>query len=207
MTLRSFCAVVALIFVVNVPTVHAQCTATITPTTVSVSSIGSSSALSVITGQSCSWTATSDVSWITITFATGAGLGQVQYTVAANPLATSRVGVITVAGHTVTVTQAANSCSYTVMPTTVTVPANGSAATLSVTSGTSCSWSATTTASWITITAGATGSGIGAVSFTVPASTAARTGTLTVAGRTVTVTQGGPAPSAPLPPTNLRIIR
>jgi hypothetical protein len=45
------------------------------------------------------------------------------------------------------------------------------------------------------------------VSFTVPASTAARTGTLTVAGRTVTVTQGGPAPSAPLPPTNLRIIR
>jgi hypothetical protein len=205
MTIRSCCAAVVLIFVVNVPAAHAQCTATVTPTTVSVSSIGSSSALSVITGQSCSWTATSNVSWITITFATGAGLGQVQYTVAANPLSTSRVGIITVAGQTVTLTQAANSCSYTVTPTTFTVPTNGGAATMSVTSGTSCSWSATTTTSWITITAGATGSGIGAVSFSVPASTAARTGTLTVAGRTVTVTQEGQP--APLPPTNLRIVR
>jgi hypothetical protein len=43
----------------------------------------------------------------------------------------------------------------------------------------------------------------------VPASSTSRSGTLTVGGKTVTVTQGtssGPGP-APLAPTNLRILR
>jgi ABC-type molybdate transport system ATPase subunit len=74
-----------------------------------------------------------------------------------------------------------------------------------VTSGTSCAWTAVSNASWITVTAGASGSGIGAVTLTVAATTTARTGTLTVAGRTVTVTED--APTRPLPPTNLRIVR
>jgi hypothetical protein len=39
----------------------------------------------------------------------------------------------------------------------------------------------------------------------VAATTTSRTGTLTVAGRTVTVTED--APARPLPPTNLRFIR
>lgn len=205
MTIRSRATLVVLIVLVTVKTADAQCTSTVTPGTVSVSSIGSNSALSVITGQSCSWTATSDVSWVTVTFATGVGLGQVQFTVAANPTTASRSGTLTVAGHVVTVTQAANSCSYTVTPTTVAAPAIGGVFTMSVTSGTSCSWTATTTANWITITAGATGAGIGSVSFTVPATTTARSGTLTVAGRTVTVSQDGQP--GPAPPTNLRIVR
>jgi hypothetical protein len=205
MTLRRCCALVALIFVAGAGTVEAQCTATVTPTTVSVPSNGSTSAVSVITGGSCLWTATSSVDWITVTFATGSGLGQVQYTVAPNTGTAARTGTLIVAGHTVTFTQAANSCVYTVTPTSFTVPPNGNIFTLSVTSGTTCSWTATTTDTWITITAGSTGSGIGAVSFTVPATTASRTGALLVAGRTVTITQDG-QPS-PAPPTNLQIIR
>ena len=205
MALRHCCMLIVLVFVGNVRTVEAQCTVTVTPTSVSVPSTGSTSGLSVITGQSCTWTAVSQASWITVTFATGAGIGQVQYTVAANPTNASRTGTMIVAGKTVTFTQAANSCTYSVTPTSFTVPATGSGLTLSVTSGTSCSWTATTTTSWITITAGATGSGIGSVSFSVPATSGARTGTLTVAGRTVTVSQDGePLPTAP---SNLRIIR
>lgn len=205
MALRHCCMLVALVFVGHVRTVEAQCTATVTPTAVSVPSIGSTSALSVITGQSCPWTAVSNASWITVTSATGAGLGQVQYTVATNPTNVSRTGTMTVAGQTVTFTQAANSCTYSVTPTSFTVPATGSVLTLSVTSGTSCSWTSTTTTTWITITAGATGSGIGSVSFSVPATTASRTGTLAVAGRTVTISQDGEP--LPTPPSNLRIIR
>jgi hypothetical protein len=208
MTLRRCCALVALLFVAGVRTVEAQCTATVTPTSVSVPSNGSTSAVSVITGTNCSWTAISNVGWITVTSgATGSGLGQVNYTVAANSTGAVRTGTLTVAGQTVTFTQAINSCAYTVTPTSFTVPQNGNIFTLSVTTGTSCSWTATTTTSWITITAGASGSGIGSVSFTVPSTTAQRTGTLTVAGRTVTVTQDGPVSTAPAPPTNLRIVR
>jgi hypothetical protein len=62
-----------------------------------------------------------------------------------------------------------------------------------VTAGTGCSWIATTSASWITITGGATGSGSGSVTYLVAAnsSTTSQTGTITIAGQTFTVTQAG----------------
>ena len=50
-----------------------------------------------------------------------------------------------------------------------------------------------TTRAWITVTGGGSGTGNGTVTYTVAANTSAspRTGTLTIAGRTVTVTQAG----------------
>ena len=185
-----------------------SCVYSVTPTSVSVPSIGSTSALSMTTGTGCSWTAVSSVGWITITSgASGSGLGAINYVVAANTTTASRTGPVTVAGQTVTFTQAGNTCSYSVTPTSVSAQATGSPYTVTVTSGSSCSWSAATTASWIAITSGASGSGNGGVNFTVAINTAAtqRTGTLTVAGQTVTVTQAGATP--PSAPTNFRIIR
>jgi hypothetical protein len=54
-----------------------------------------------------------------------------------------------------------------------------------------CPWTATSNSSWINVTSGATGSGDGSVSFAVTANNAAvaRTGSLTVAGMTITVNQ------------------
>src|SRR5262245_52970548 len=82
-------------------------------------------------------------------------------------------------------------CSYTLNPTTFSAAGTPSTQTLSVITGTACSWSATTTTSWITITSGA-GSGIGSVTFSVAqnATGSPRTGTLTIGGQTVTVDQG-----------------
>jgi hypothetical protein len=60
-----------------------------------------------------------------------------------------------------------------------------------------CDWQAMSNSSFITIDSGATGNGNGTVNFTVAPNTtgAARTGTLTVAGRNVTITQDA-APTA-----------
>ncbi len=204
-----YCALLAvLLLTVDVRPASAQCAApTVTPTSVSVPSTGSTSAVSVITGTSCSWTAVSTVSWITVTSgATGSGIGQVNYIVAANTTNAPRTGTIIVGGVTVTFAQAANSCVYTVTPTSFNVPAIGTTSGLSVSSGTSCSWTAVSNVTWITITSGASGSGIGGVNFVVAANSGtARTGTLTVAGKTVTFSQGGTPPVGP--PTNLRIVR
>jgi hypothetical protein len=52
-----------------------------------------------------------------------------------------------------------------------------------------CSWTASTSAAWITITSGASDTGDGKVQFTVAASTTPRSDTLLVAGQVVTVTQ------------------
>jgi sugar lactone lactonase YvrE len=55
-------------------------------------------------------------------------------------------------------------------------------------------WTATSNASWITITSGASGSGAGTVAFTVTANTgAARSGTITIGNATFTIVQEGTA--------------
>ena len=58
-----------------------------------------------------------------------------------------------------------------------------------------CSWSAASNASWITITSGASGAGNGSVNYSVAGYDVLngdRQGTITVAGRTVTIEQHGP---------------
>ena len=61
----------------------------------------------------------------------------------------------------------------------------------SVTASTGCTWTAVSNVPWITVTSGASGNGDGVVQGTIePNGTGApRTGTLTVAGVTVTVNQ------------------
>jgi hypothetical protein len=48
--------------------------------------------------------------------------------------------------------------------------------------------------------------GLGSVNFIVAASATGRTGTITVGGQTVTVTQGSGGGPPPAAPTNLRIV-
>lgn len=58
------------------------------------------------------------------------------------------------------------------------------------TASTSCAWTAVSNNSWITITGGASGTGIGTVTYSVDTNTgAARTGTITIGGQIFTVNQ------------------
>jgi len=85
--------------------------------------------------------------------------------------------------------------------------AGGDVALVSITTTSGCAWTAAESLDWITITTGASGTGNGTLSYTASAntSTAPRSGTLTVAGQTITVTQDNPAEALPSP-SNLRII-
>jgi PKD repeat protein len=86
-------------------------------------------------------------------------------------------------------------CSYTIAPASQAMPAAGGTGTVTVTAAIGCTWTATSSASWITITSGASGSGNGTVSYTAApnSSASSRTGTVTIAGQTFTVTQAGTA--------------
>lgn len=77
-------------------------------------------------------------------------------------------------------------------PHNITVAASGGSGSVAVTAPTGCAWTATSNANWIKITQGSNGSGKGTVNYSVEAiktKTLARTGTLTIAGKTFTVTQ------------------
>jgi hypothetical protein len=176
----------------------AACTFTITPTSASFPSGGGSGSVTVTTQAGCAWTAVSNAAWITVTGgASGTGNGTVSYTVAANTAATSRTGTLTIAGKTFTVTQAALVCSFSISPTSASFPSAGGTGSIAVTATAGCAWTARSNVAWITITAGASGTGNGTVRYSVAANTVAtsRTGTLTVAGKTFTVTQAAAPPT------------
>jgi hypothetical protein len=181
---------------VDVVFTPSSCSYTVSPMSDSAVAAGETGSVSVTAQAGCSWTATSNASWITVTTgASGNGNGTVSYTIAANSGTSTRTGTLTVAGKTVTVTQA-GACGYTVAPTSDSAPAAGKTGSVSVTSPTGCTWTAASNAAWITVISGSSsGSGDGFVNYTVAtnSSTASRTGTLTVAGKTVTVTQAASA--------------
>jgi hypothetical protein len=73
-----------------------------------------------------------------------------------------------------------------------------------VTTSAGCSWTAISNATWITVNSGIGGTGTALVSFSVApyTGTGTRSGTLSIAGQTVTVTQG----DAVSKPSNLRLV-
>jgi len=209
MKIRRFLLLVAVLLMTDARAVQAQCTYSVTPTTLSVLSTGTSRTLSVITGTMCSWTATSTASWLTITSgASDTGLGSVVFAIAPNTSTSPRTGTLLVAGYTITVNQGAASCSYSVTPTSFSVGTLESTNTISVTTGTLCTYTATVSVPWITITSGATGSGLTPVTFRVDANPTgpARTGTIGIGDKTVTVNQAGGPVLPPATPTGLRIV-
>lgn len=80
---------------------------TVSPTSQSFTAGSGNGSVTVATPSTSAWTAASNASWLTIiSGSSGQGDGTVVYAVTANTGVTSRSGTITVAGQTVTVTQA-----------------------------------------------------------------------------------------------------
>ncbi len=156
---------------------------------------GGPGSVALTTGANCTWTATSDSAWLTLNSGSGSGTGSatIPFTVAANP-GVARTGTLTIAGQTFSVTQAANACLVTVTPLNPSITYVAATYNLAVTATPStCVWTPSSSAAWITLnTPGGTGNGV--VSYTVTTNSpshVARTGTLSIAGQTVTVRQEG----------------
>ena len=82
------------------------CTYTLSPGSVSLTGTATGS-VTVTTPGGCPWTAASNVSWTSISSgATGAGTGAVGYSATINPGSSPRIGTLTIAGLTFTMTQA-----------------------------------------------------------------------------------------------------
>jgi hypothetical protein len=149
----------------------AACTYTLTPTNASVSAgtstfaVGTSSSL-------CQWTAVANDSFITISSGAATGNGTVTFAVAPNTGGGPRTGSITVSGMggsaTFTVTQNVD-CVYNPTPNGATFTNAGLVGqTFDVTtSQPTCGWSVASDSSWIVVTAGATNTGRGTVTYSV----------------------------------------
>ena len=152
--------------------------------------------VAVTASAGCTWSATSNASWIAIVSgASGSGNGTVGYALSSNP-GPPRNGAILIAGAVAAISQAGG-CSFSLGATGQAIPASGGNATVNVTAGAGCSWTAASNAGWIAIVSGASGSGAGSVAISVTANSGGdRTGTATIAGRTFTITQPAAPPVA-----------
>ena len=148
-------------------------------------------AYSVNTAGDGTWTATTDVDWITIKPRTTGNAGvSCVYIVAANKTADTRVGHININDNVHTVTQTGYDATLT--PSSVTVDLNMHQGSVQIALDSGVSWTATANADWLTVYPNS-GEGSGSVTYTVRSydGQVPRNGSITIAGKTFTVTQNG----------------
>ena len=171
------------------------CTFAFNPASVSVPATPDSVGTFTVTASAgnCARTAvSSNPEWLTISFGvTGTGNGSIGYRVESNTTASLRTGSISIGGTRFTVTQAAGNCNFDLSAISARVGSTAGTGTFNVL--TRCSWTAQSNVSWLRVTAGASGTGDGAVQYAYDANPGAdlRTGVITAGNRTFTVVQNG----------------
>ena len=91
------------------------------------------------------------------------------------------------------VSYTATACSYSISPTSASFTASGGSGSISVATQTGCPWTASSGASWLTISSGSNGTGSGTISYSVAANSgASRIASSTIAGQIFTCNQSGP---------------
>ena len=152
-----------------------------------------------VSDSSCDWTAQTSAGWLTVgPPSSGAGSDVIPVTVAANPSSMARSATVSLAGQTVVINQGGQGCAFELSPTSVTVGQSATTGTVAVSVAVAdCGWTATSNAAWLSVsTPAGTGSGTVQYSVSANASGGPRTGTLSIGGRTFSVTQNGD--SAPI---------
>lgn len=190
---------------VSVTQSASSCTFGVSPSSGTIAAGGGSTSFAVTSTSACSWTATSNTGWLTVASgASGTAKGTVVVTAPANTSTLSRTGSVTIGGTIVNVKQDPTTCTFTVSPMSQTIAAAGDTSSVGVTTTSNCNWTASTTATWLTVISGSSGSGNATVAYKAAAnsSSSSRTATLMVAGKAVSVTQ---SPAQLTPPSNVRV--
>jgi hypothetical protein len=166
--------------------------AQLSKTKVTVPADGYSGSVSLTLAQSVQWTTVENSNWIHIIGNTeGAGSADISFVVDANPAVTSRTGSFTIAGKKVTVVQEGLRSSVECEDTSFGVESDSGIVWVETEGGGT--WTASTDVDWIHLFE-ESGTGSTPVMFVVDdytTTTQSRTGTITIAGKKVVITQQG----------------
>ena len=156
---------------------------------------GGTGSVSVSTARECTWSASSDSSWLTITSgATGQGDGTVQYAATSNPAPSVRRANVVVGEARAELTQSAAPCQFAVTPVSFTFDSGGGDGAATVQTLEGCRWTAASAVPWISVTGTQNPNGSGSASFRVDSNAGdPRSATIVVAGQSIPISQGGSA--------------
>jgi hypothetical protein len=182
-----------------------SCSYSVNPSNVSAGAGDSTVTLSVTAPDGCPWSINENSPFFAVVAGgSGSGNGSAQIAIMANTSPVSRSGSVTVGNVSVGIVQQGTSpsCPVTLSATTYNVVFSGETFQIAVTAAPTCSWSAVSNAGFLVLPGAPTGTGSGTI--TVEAGpnprSASRSGTVTIAGETLTVMQGGTLPSLQSPP-------
>src|SRR5262245_43296630 len=177
------------------------CSFTLTPQNQAFSSDGGAGAVAIATDASCEWSVEGASEWVALSSPThGTGPGTVTYTILPNADAAAREKTLTVATRPYKISQEGRRpCAYSIAPEQQAFGDEGGTGQVEVTAAAGCAWSVTSTVAWLVVTDGGSGHGPGLVKYHADPNNSAdpRTGTLTIATRTLTVSQEGEGSSQP----------
>ncbi|MGD9972826.1 MAG: DUF1566 domain-containing protein [Desulfatirhabdiaceae bacterium] len=167
-----------------------DCIYSISPTSKVFSSSNDSQTVTVTASDnSCAWTVSESLDWITVSPMSGTGPGSVIVTASQNTGA-ARSETVTIAGQNFLVSQeAAATCTYSISPISKSYASTGGSEEVTVTAAATCAWTVSESLDWITVSP-MSGTGPGPVIVTASQNTgAARSGTVTIAGKNFLVSQ------------------
>jgi len=171
-----------------------NCIYSLSSTSVSFAYTGGPGSVNVTAPVGCAWSAVSNAGWVSVTSgASGTGNGTVSFSANPNNSANSLSGTLTIAGQTVTATEAGAPCTSSLSATSGSFGSSGGSGSVGVTAPAGCAWTAVSNVAWTQVTAGANGSGNGTVTFSVNPNGGVNpiSGTLNIAGHTYTVNEAG----------------
>jgi len=129
---------------------------------------GGESSIFITTGNNCSWSSSSNVSWINILEGkSGTGNDQIKYSVNKNYILSERVGEIKIEDKLFTIKQDPP-CGYELSPSEKQFSASGGTGVVSVeTSQSGCNWEVQISNTWINVSSGSVGTGNDKISYSV----------------------------------------
>ena len=166
----------------------------------SVSAVGATVNASVSLARECAWTASSDVSWLQISPASGQGEAAVVLTVVENPIAHPRSGTLTVNDRRVSVVQQAADCYFQFDPPAIFVEPVGANQSLAIETRVGCAWSAATSESWIRVVPSSGSGPVDARIYVDQNGPERRGAQLTIAGHLIRIEQKAAVPDPPASP-------
>lgn len=170
-----------------------SCAVTLNPGVLTVPAGGGTYSVAVQTGASCPWSISNRPAWVTVSgTGSGTGPGTLALTVAANS-AGQQGAVLSIGSAELPVAQEGPaSCGYTLSASGQAFSAAGGNGSVNMTAASGCPWVVLNPLSWVRVAGGPSGTGPGALSFTVAANSGAtQWGTLYIAGLPFTIQQDG----------------
>ncbi len=184
----------------------ANCNYAISPGSQKFTAAGGAGSFNLTT--TCTWTVSAADPWVFFNgTAAGTGNASFSFTVGSNSTALTRNSSILVGTGQFFISQTGAACNITLGSSSQDVPVAGLVGSVTVTAQDGCNWTSVSNSPWITVNAGAAGSGSGTVAFTAAANTtsSARSGSITIGNKLYTITQAGATCSYAIDPMSASI--